>query len=119
MNCIQVDDADAANSKSGSYSKWVKNSFAYYSENCNYTLNVNDKIISNSIRIFPNPSDETVFIDTKILLKKIEIFSSSGNKLDEFNSNLKSLSLKNYKTGMYIIRIHSDKGVTSIKLIKK
>ena len=83
------------------------------------TLGTNKFVESkNEIKLYPNPTDDVLTIDSKIPLTKVEIFSILGKKVDEVNSDYKTISTDNLSSGMYILKIHSEKGFTDKKLIK-
>ena len=85
----------------------------------NEALAVEDYMLAKKIMVYPNPVSYTLSIESKIPLEKVEIYSILGQKVKEINSNFKSISTSNLSSGVYIVRIHSENGFTSKKIIKK
>ncbi|HET6242909.1 MAG: T9SS type A sorting domain-containing protein [Bacteroidetes bacterium] len=75
----------------------------------------------NQFKIFPNPTKETVFISgININTKAIRITDLQGKMLKEintFNSEIVSINIPNFPSGMYFIQIESSKGSEYYKLI--
>ncbi len=100
---------------------WVEaqKTILFYSD-YNNALGVDDELLANSVKIYPNPVDNILTIDSEMVpLTKVEIFSILGKKVKEMDSGFKSLSMDNLSTGIYLVRIHSENGSTTRKLIKK
>ena len=72
----------------------------------------------NEFKLFPNPTIGVFKIESKTPITKVEIYSILGKKVDEIHSGFKSISTDNLFNGMYILRIHSKKGISHKKLIK-
>ncbi len=91
---------------------------AYYFD---VTLDVNefDKKI---VDLYPNPTSETIFIKNNTLntVTSAEIYSVTGSLLLKQNSPLEQLSLANYPSGVYFIKLNLDEKITqTYKIIKK
>lgn len=118
LNCIDVDDATAANTGQAPYNNWEKDPIATYSEDCS-TLSTNDKTIKNSLTFYPNPFTDVLTVDSKMFtINKVEIYSVSGIKIKVINSNFDSINTCNLSQGLYILKIYTLKGSTFIKLLK-
>ncbi len=113
LTCIQVDDAVY------STINWtLKDSSCIYAENCGY-LGIDDELLSEGLKLFPNPVSNKLKIESNYQLEKIEIYSILGGKLKEFNTNLESINVEGLGSGIYMIKLYSDKGSTFRKLIKE
>lgn len=86
----------------------------------------NDNLFSSEAYIYPNPAtiNSSIVINSEKIIKQIDIYDLSGRmictkkmNIDSVNVSLSELNINS--TGMYIINIHSDKGVKSHKLIVK
>jgi Spondin_N/Secretion system C-terminal sorting domain len=84
-------------------------------------LTVSDAELQNSISIYPNPSKEKVFIKTSgnSILENAEIYDVAGNKVKEFNRlyNQGSLIFNSLNSGLYFLKIITNKGSVIKKLI--
>ena len=91
----------------------------YYSD-YNNALSIDDEILANTVKIYPNPVDNILTIDSEMVpIKKVEVFSILGNKVKEINTGFNAIPFNNLSSGTYIMRILSEKGSTTRKLIKK
>jgi len=84
-------------------------------------LSVDETELENSISIHPNPSNDSFFIynSGNVILENAEIFSVTGKKVKEFDnlSNNEGLNIESLRSGVYFLRLHSDKGSIVKKLI--
>ena len=85
------------------------------------SLSLDDNIWGNNIKIYPNPTSKTFNINSsQIELNKIEIYSLLGKKLKEYNVNTQVYNIEDLTSGLYLVKIYSNKGMFTIKkLIKK
>ncbi|MDH5413000.1 MAG: T9SS type A sorting domain-containing protein [Flavobacteriaceae bacterium] len=90
----------------------------YYSD-YNNALNIDDEILSQSVKLYPNPVDDVLIVYSEIPLTKVEVYSILGKKVKEFNAGFNSMRIDNLSNGVYIVRILAEKGSATRKLIKK
>jgi hypothetical protein len=82
-------------------------------------LGVDDEILHNSLKLYPNPVKNIFTIESKNLeISKVEIYSILGEKIKEVNSNFVSITTDKLPKGVYIIKIYSDKSSIIRKIIK-
>lgn len=81
----------------------------------NHDFNNVFNTIHDKITLSPNPAKNTVTINAGNVLRT-EILDLQGNMISVF-SNTSVLNLENIKNGIYLLRIHSDKGISTQKLI--
>jgi hypothetical protein len=89
----------------------------YYS---NYTnpLKVDDKVLSDAIRVYPNPVSNILIVDSEIPLTKVEIYSVFGKKVKDIHFGFEAIPLSNLSDGIYIVRIKAENRVMTKKIIK-
>jgi hypothetical protein len=78
--------------------------------------------IEQQVSIYPNPTSGDVTLDLSGLnARTVELFSMSGQLLNTVvpTDETMTLSLNQYAAGIYFVRIHSDKAVTTQKIIKR
>ena len=80
--------------------------------------------ISNSIKLFPNPSSDWIIFDKSInsnSLKEVEVYSISGNFVLRKNvlPSENSLNIQDLDSGTYLIKVHVDGRVFSSKIVKQ
>ena len=83
------------------------------------TLGIDDELLAQTLRFYPNPVKDVLSINSEIPLTKVEIFSILGKMVKEINSDIEAIQTANLSNGVYIIRMHSEKGLASKKLIKQ
>ena len=76
------------------------------------TLEFSDTVVT----LYPNPTKDKIFINSQAIISKVEIYNVFGSKIDETNTNTIDLSKKT--NGIYFLRIQSEYGVVSKKVIK-
>ena len=83
-------------------------------------LNVEDHILMQSVRFFPNPVKSILYIDSPLrTLEKVEIYSLIGKKLKVFNSNLENVYVDELSSGLYLVRVSSKDGSFTTKFLKE
>ena len=75
----------------------------------------------NAISITPNPTNDIVNVYCDYMMYFAEIYDLQGTKLDakEINTYQTSLSLANYPDGIYLMKINTDKGFITKRIIKQ
>lgn len=82
-------------------------------------LSTEDNILSESLKLYPNPVRNSLNIDSKVInLTKIEIYSVIGKKMKQFTSNLTKINVEDLSSGLYLIKVISDEGSYTTKFIK-
>ena len=119
LNCISVDDETAANdAQVAPYTLWVKDAWVTYSEDCQSFLGIDDELLAKGLNLYPNPVSNILTIDSEIPLTKVEVYSMLGLKVKEIKSGFNSIPTDNLSNGVYIIRMYSENGIATKKLIK-
>lgn len=89
----------------------------------NQLLSVGD-ITPITISIYPNPVDDILYFSSEShAVLSISIFDLLGAKLDDYSLNSENgfdqISISNLDSGIYFLRILTDRGETTKKIIKK
>ncbi|RXP44327.1 carbohydrate-binding protein [Lutibacter sp. HS1-25] len=88
-------------------------------DNCS-SLGVDDEILNNSIKMYPNPVTDILHVSSQLKeIQKIEIFSMLGSKMMEVKTNFNSINMRDLPSGIYLLHIYSEKGTAVRKLIKQ
>ena len=100
---------------------WIdSNEGTYYNSDSDTPLAINDEIFSSAINCYPNPVSHVLAVESETFpITRVEIYSILGKKVKEISSNFNSIKMNNLSNGIYLVRIFSEKGFTSRKLIKK
>lgn len=87
---------------------------------CDTPTNIISPFLSNNVRVFPNPTEDYIIIQSQKEIDKIEIINSLGTSIF-INQNLTSIfnkiDLSQFKSGVYFIKISTDKDVITKKII--
>src|SRR5690554_1065964 len=81
------------------------------------TLSSNDVAIENNIRIYPNPAKDFIHIsnieDQKI--QAIHLFNMLGKEV--LRTTSKKIDISNYTSGIYLVKITTEKGSITKKIV--
>lgn len=82
-------------------------------------LSSNNFSFDYKIQLYPNPVSEKLFFDLKsnISIQKVQIFNFLGRKVTEQNNISDNISVSDLQEGSYIIKIFSDNGIQTEKII--
>jgi len=85
------------------------------------TLSINEFSLEKNISIYPNPTNDIININLSkdIIINSVELYDITGKQIIVETNNLKSIDLSKLKIGVYIIRIQTEFGIVSKKIIKK
>lgn len=88
---------------------------------CASSVSINDVNASNNFEVYPNPAHETVTVSTTMNAQKVEVLNYLGQVIytSSVSSNNFTLNVANYADGVYFIRLTSNEGIATQKLIKK
>ncbi|MFK5889831.1 MAG: T9SS type A sorting domain-containing protein [Flavobacteriaceae bacterium] len=83
-------------------------------------LGLDENILSSKVSVYPNPSNGVlnVNIPSDIFVSNASIFDVTGKQVKIFKSISKSLDISSLSTGIYILKIDTNKGVVSKKVLK-
>ena len=80
-------------------------------------LSVDDEILDNSLKLYPNPTDNILFIKGNKNSMNVSIYNILGKEvLSKINTN--NIDVKVLPKGVYIIKISDDVGQINRKFIK-
>lgn len=88
------------------------------SDACNLLSVADEENLGNKVVIYPNPVSQKFYIESQIQLSGILIFDINGRLVKEFDTSLDIFSIENLPSGLYVIKIISDKGMVIKKIIK-
>lgn len=84
------------------------------------SLGIENNLYSN-IKLFPNPFSENLNIDfpNEYQIETISIFNSLGQEVFQTDNLKRSLNLKSLESGVYLLKVTSQKKTASFKIIKQ
>ncbi len=118
LTCIQVDDAAYMNANWAG--GWIKDAWAYYSEDCAVGTN---EISNTDVSIYPNPTNDmlNIILDTTNELVKYTVLTIDGKIVVEGKTteNTIKIDLQNNSNGIYILKINGENTNKTFKVIKE
>ena len=114
LECIQVDDVTFAINAPD----WHKDNWTEYSEDCNLGIDGNSQI---SFTIYPNPVQDLLTIDNTINIEitSIKMYDLLGRLVLEENHSFNQLDVSALNSGLFLIKIETEQGVLTKKIIKE
>ena len=77
-----------------------------------------EDIQSQNISVYPNPTKDEIFIQSELPINKIEIYSLTGSLMISANSVNGKISVFALPRGIYLLKVYTDKGLITKKIIK-
>jgi len=73
------------------------------------------------VQLFPNPASEFISVQTTHMISRLMIFNIKGQLIYHESSNTQQLKLEisEFESGLYLIKVETDKGVFSDQLMIK
>ncbi len=90
-----------------------------------YTLTVGALGVSdqakNAVKVYPNPVVDVLNIESPDKVKSITVFDATGRSVSThvLNASKSQVNLSALASGIYVVNIVTDKGVQTVKMIKK
>jgi len=77
------------------------------------------KMEQTEMLVYPNPATTSVQIGSKYNMEKMWIMSSTGQVVDHLNidNNKIKINTSSYKPGIYFVKVKTDNGITTSRLI--
>ena len=118
--CVQVDDPQAVIDGDPPYQYWeIDESIgATITDNCG-VFSITDNSINN-IALYPNPVKNMVQISSNNLqITGIEVYNTLGEKVLSKKGAINLLDVSNLTTGLYLLKIKTEKGELVKKIMKE
>ncbi len=72
----------------------------------------------NEMVVYPNPANNMVHISGMDNVQMVEVFNLQGQRVAVESGNVHEISVSGLASGMYILRVTTDKGVRSCRVAK-
>lgn len=82
------------------------------------TVDIDDETFQDMV-IFPNPATNLINIQGTANIQQVELFNLEGQRVAAEYGDVRTLSLEGLASGMYIMKVTSDKGTTTYKVSKR
>jgi len=83
---------------------------------------VNELLEETAVSVFPNPTDEmlTIVPTTDLQIEQLQLYGLTGRLLLQTDfRQIQQLDLQYLPKGLYFLKIETDRGVVSKKVVKK
>jgi len=119
--CIVVDNVEVTVNNEYPYSGWTvlppnKKTYTDEVENCTYALAISSYSYYKNKNLSQYPVSDILYFDTEQNINKVLLFDMLGRKMIEQN-NLNNISVSDLQKGSYILKLFSDKGVRTEKIV--
>ncbi|MBO7587420.1 MAG: T9SS type A sorting domain-containing protein, partial [Bacteroidales bacterium] len=84
------------------------------------TTGINDYELNNVV-VYPNPTTGMIQIqNSESRIENVEVYDAYGKMLNvvNVNDNTTAVDLSNYAAGTYFVRVMTDKGVVTKRVVK-
>ncbi|MDR0437181.1 MAG: T9SS type A sorting domain-containing protein [Bacteroidales bacterium] len=97
---------------------WIK---TFYWSQIEVEVSIKDELpnAKQSVIVYPNPVKDVLNIETEQTIKQIFVFDLAGKMLMHVQGDRRTINLQSLPTGNYIAKIHTDKGIVSVKIVKQ
>ena len=118
LNCVTVDNEEAATNDEIPYFNWTIQADFVYSEDCNLGLN---ESLEKQLSIYPNPAKNVLmlFIESDYNIKSVNVYDTLGKVVLEQKNPTNQIDISNISSGLLFVKIETDEGVMVKKIIKK
>jgi Secretion system C-terminal sorting domain len=84
------------------------------------TLGVEDTVLNSKITVYPNPTQGNIVVKASIdyTIKNMTVYSVTGRLVKYFRNANNSLDISNLVNGIYFLKINTDKGTLTKKIVK-
>lgn len=84
-------------------------------------LAVNEAAKKNTVNFYPNPVVDYLYINNDSRIKDVEVYNVSGQRIlsETINAEKGSVDMRRAPAGIYILKVNTERGSQSLKIIKK
>ncbi len=90
------------------------------SKNNSTTLNTTTFSLNEKINLYPNPTDALLHIEntSNIKINSVSIYNNIGKKVYYLSNPLQEIAIESLNTGIYSVKLDTEKGIIFKKIIK-
>lgn len=82
------------------------------------TLSNNEITFDTTFKLFPNPTNTSFKIESKVIINSVDVYNLQGKLVKSFKNNLDNYDINSLSSSVYFVKIISDTGLVTKKLIK-
>lgn len=81
------------------------------------------EVDTNQFKVYPNPASSLLNIEGNVMIQKVSLIDINGRALKEFNFDMPTsqtqMNLIDLTSGIYFLKIKSEQGIATRKILKK
>lgn len=84
------------------------------------STNIEETLLDKNINIYPNPTSDFIYLQSReqtIDIQHISLYNNSGTLLESFKGNPSKIDVRDYPSGIYFVKLESEKAVSYRKVI--
>ena len=80
---------------------------------------IDNFVLNEAVTMYPNPVQSILTINSNFPITRVQIYSLVGDLVFDERGNVERLNIRSLNSGIYMIKIHSNRFSITKKLIKK
>lgn len=118
LNCVTVDDEEAATNNELPYLNWYIQADFFYSEDCSLGI---EELIESQLTIYPNPTNDVLYLynESASIVTSIKVYDSLGKLVLEQNNPLTHIDITSLSGGLFFVQIETDEGIVTKKVVNE
>lgn len=81
---------------------------------------INEQLLNSKISVYPNPAlDKFTLVHEEVTIDNVKLFDMAGKEITISKISKNKFDISHIKSGIYMLKIETNLGITSKKLIKK
>lgn len=90
-------------------------------QSCDFSSSISEINFDDNTQLYPNPSNGLLHIEVPngVVIERIEWYDVLGKKVKTHNGNHTTLSIADIPEGTYLIKFHTNEGITTKRLIRE
>ena len=118
LACVQVDDPAAVMAGNPPYNNWIIENDPLITDDCQLGV---EEALENKFVVYPNPARTQVYLENHkgLVVHKLQVYDALGRMVLEKKIDLDTLDVSALQSGLFTLRIETDIGVFSNRLLKQ
>ena len=80
---------------------------------------IDNFVLNDAVQMFPNPVQHYLTVRSNLPITSVQVYSLLGELIKDVRGNFNKIDLRQLNSGIYMVKIHSDKYSVTKKLIKR
>ncbi len=84
------------------------------------STSIEETALDRNIQLYPNPTSDFIYLQSKeqtIDIQRVSLYNNSGILLESFKGNPSKMDIREYPSGIYFVKLESEKAVSYRKVI--